>query len=49
MADDISFTGRLSMYKPWGASTQTGMFNGQANTLNTDANWPGVAGEAPGA
>lgn len=45
-ADNVGFTGRLSMYKPWGASTQTGMFNGQANTLNTDANWPGVPGDA---
>lgn len=43
---NIRFTGRLSMYKPWGASTQTGVFNGQANTLNTDANWPGVPGDA---
>jgi hypothetical protein len=34
------------MYKPWGASTQTNVFNGQANTLNTDANWPGVPGDA---
>lgn len=46
VADDIIFTGRMSMYKPWGASTQTGMFNGQASTLNTDANWPGVPGDA---
>jgi hypothetical protein len=46
VADDVSFTGRLSMYKPWGASTQTLMFNGQPNTLNTDANWPGVPGDA---
>jgi hypothetical protein len=46
VADDVSFTGRLSMYKPWGASTQTVMFNGQPNTLNTDANWPGVPGDA---
>ncbi len=46
VAKNIAFDGRLSMYKPWGASTQTGVFNGQANTLNTDANWPGVAGDA---
>jgi hypothetical protein len=45
VADDVTFTGRMSMYKPWGASTQTGMFNGQASTLNTDANWPGVPGD----
>ena len=46
VADDVSFAGRLSMYKPWGASTQTGIFNGQPNTLNTDVNWPGVPGDA---
>ncbi len=46
VADDVTFSGRLSMYKPWGASTQTSVFNGQANTLNTDANWPGVPGDA---
>jgi len=46
VARNVGFTGRLSMYKPWGASTQTGVFNGQPNTLNTDVNWPGVAGDA---
>ncbi|MEN8005370.1 MAG: DUF3373 family protein [Candidatus Krumholzibacteriota bacterium] len=46
VAKNIDFSGRMSMYKPWGASTQTGVFNGQANTLNTDANWPGTAGDA---
>ncbi len=46
VARNVSFGGRMSMYKPWGASTQTGMFNGQANTLNTDANWPGVPGDS---
>ncbi len=46
VAKNVDFNGRLSMYKPWGASTQTGVFNGQANNLNTDANWPGVAGDA---
>ena len=46
VAKNVAFMGRLSMYKPWGASTQTGVFNGQANTLNTDAAWPGVAGDA---
>lgn len=44
VADDISFTGRLSMYKPWGASTQVGVFNGQANTMALDASSPGVPG-----
>ncbi len=42
---DVTFAGRLSMYKPWGASTQVGMFNGQANTLAMDANEPGVPGD----
>jgi hypothetical protein len=46
VARNVDFAGRLSMYKPWGASTQTGVFNGLANTLNTDANWPGTAGDA---
>jgi len=41
---DVTFAGRLSMYKPWGASTQVGMFNGQANTLAMDASEPGVPG-----
>jgi len=46
VADNVDFSGRLSMYKPWGASTQTGVFNGQANTLNSDVNWNGVGGDA---
>ncbi len=46
VAKNVAFNGRLSMYKPWGASTQTGVFNGQANTMNTDAAWPGVPGDA---
>ncbi|MBU2500540.1 DUF3373 domain-containing protein [bacterium] len=45
VAGNVSFAGRLSMYKPWGASTQVGMFNGQANTLAMDANSPGVPGD----
>ncbi len=44
VAKNVSFAGRLSMYKPWGASTQVGMFNGQANTMAMDANEPGVPG-----
>ena len=44
VAENISFTGRLSMYKPWGASTQVGVFNGQANTMALDASSPGVPG-----
>ena len=46
VAKNVGFMGRLSMYKPWGASTQTGVFNGQANSMNTDAAWPGVPGDA---
>lgn len=46
VASNINFSGRMSMYKPWGASTQTSVFNGQAGSLNTDANWPGVPGDA---
>ncbi len=44
VAKNVSFAGRMSMYKPWGASTQVGMFNGQANTMAMDANEPGVPG-----
>ncbi len=46
VASNVSFGGRMSMYKPWGASTQTGLFNGQANSMNTDVSWPGVPGDA---
>ena len=46
VSKNVAFNGRLSMFKPWGASTQTSVFNGQANTLNTDANWPGTPGDA---
>lgn len=44
VAKNVSFSGRMSMYKPWGASTQVGVFNGQANTMAMDANEPGVPG-----
>ncbi len=44
VASNVSFTGRLSMYKPWGASTQVGVFNGQANTMAMDVSSPGVPG-----
>ncbi len=44
VADDVHFSGRLSMYKPWGASTQVGVFNGQANTMAMDVSSPGVPG-----
>jgi hypothetical protein len=44
VAKNVTFDGRLSMYKPWGSSTQVGVFNGQANTMYMDANEPGVPG-----
>lgn len=40
---NISFTGRLSMYKTWGDSTGVQMFNGQTNSFTldgTDSNVP---------
>lgn len=44
VAKNVSFEGRLSVYKPWGASTQVGVFNGQSNSMYMDANEPGVPG-----
>jgi len=44
VASNVTFSGRLSMYKPWGASTDVGMFNGQANTMAMDVSSPGVPG-----
>ena len=38
VADDVTFAGRLSMYKPWGDSTGIQVFNGQSNSLNIDGN-----------
>ena len=32
VAKNVNFTGRLSMYKPWGDSTGVQVFNGQANS-----------------
>jgi hypothetical protein len=46
VARNVTFDGRLSMYKPWGASTQVGVFNGQANTMYMDASEPGVPGSS---
>jgi len=46
VARNVNFSGRLSMYKPWGASTQVGVFNGQANSMNIDAGEPGVPGSS---
>jgi Protein of unknown function (DUF3373) len=36
VADNVTFSGRLSMYKVWGDSTGVQVFNGQANTFNID-------------
>jgi len=41
-ADNVSFTGRLSMYKTWGDSTGVQVFNGQSNTFNIDGNTANV-------
>ena len=42
VSDNVSFTGRLSMYKVFGDSTGVQVFNGQPNTLNTDGTTTGV-------
>src|SRR5450759_2570392 len=42
VSDNVSFTGRLSMYKVFGDSTGVQVFNGQANTLNSDGTTTGV-------
>ena len=42
VADNISFTGRLSMYKVFGDSTGVQVFNGQPNSLNSDGTTTGV-------
>jgi hypothetical protein len=42
VADNITFTGRLSMYKVFGDSTGVQVFNGQPNTMNTDGTTTGV-------
>ena len=36
VADNISFSGRLGMYKVWGDSTGVQVFNGQPSSLNID-------------
>ena len=36
VADNVSFAGRLTMYKPWGESTGVQVFNGQSTTMNID-------------
>ena len=42
VADNVTFTGRLSMYKVFGDSTGVQVFNGQPNTLNVDGTSSGV-------
>lgn len=42
VADNVSFTGRLSMYKVFGDSTGVQVFNGQPNSLNIDGTTAGV-------
>jgi hypothetical protein len=42
VADNVSFSGRLSMYKAFGDSTGVQVFNGQPNSLNSDGNTTGV-------
>jgi hypothetical protein len=36
IAENLSFAGRLSMYKAWGDSTGVQVFNGQSNSINID-------------
>ena len=47
VSDNVSFTGRLSMYKVFGDSTGVQVFNGQPNTLNSDGSTVGVPNSAP--
>ena len=47
VADNVSFTGRLSMYKVFGDSTGVQVFNGQPNTLNIDGTTAGVPNSRP--
>lgn len=42
VADNISFVGRLSMYKVFGDSTGVQVFNGQPNSFNIDGNTVGT-------
>jgi hypothetical protein len=42
VADNISFSGRLSMYKTFGDSTGVQVFDGQPNTFNIDGTTVGV-------
>jgi len=42
VADNVSYTARLSMYKAFGDSTGVQLFNGQPNTFNIDGTTTGV-------
>ncbi|RMF23344.1 MAG: DUF3373 family protein, partial [Deltaproteobacteria bacterium] len=42
VADNVTFDGRLSMYKVWGDSTGVQVFNGQPTTINIDGTTAGV-------
>jgi uncharacterized protein DUF3373 len=42
VADNVSFSARLSMYKVFGDSTGVQVFNGQPNTFNMDGTTAGV-------
>ena len=42
VSDNISFTGRLSMYKVFGDSTGAQVFNGQTNSVTMDGTTSGV-------
>ncbi len=42
VAEDVTFEGRLSMYKVWGDSTGVQVFNGQPNTIGIDGTTVGV-------
>ena len=42
ISDNMSFSGRLSMYKVFGDSTGVQVFNGQPNSLNIDGTTVGV-------
>ncbi len=46
VAKNVNFAGRMSVYKPWGASTSIPAFNGQSNTMAMDASEPGVPGSS---
>ncbi|MFZ5805483.1 MAG: DUF3373 family protein [Acidobacteriota bacterium] len=42
VAENVTFSGRLAMYKTWGDSTAVQVFNGQANSFSIDGNTVGV-------